>query len=144
MAFVNEHISDADVEKYGLKDIDANFLVGGSKRRDWTIDRERDIYLRQVASGREDQSEKSTWTFYWRGSPLILTRVTLGVGAERGGDGLRHSSSRIKNFSIPLFLREREQEIKRDLCAAFNAYGGGGVFSSATDYVHDLEFDSVE
>lgn len=102
MAFVNEYISDADFEKCGLKSIDANFLVGGSKRCDWTIDRERDIYLRQVASGREDQSGKFTWTFYWRGWFLTLTKVSLGVGRERGKDGLRHSSSLIK-ISLPLY-----------------------------------------
>ena len=44
MAFVNERIPEADVEKYGLEAIDEQHLVGCTNSRDWTIDRARDIY----------------------------------------------------------------------------------------------------
>ena len=44
MAFVNEFISAEDVAKYGLKAIDEQFKSNGTNSRDWTIDRERDIY----------------------------------------------------------------------------------------------------
>jgi len=54
MAFVNEHIPQEDVEKYGLESIDKNFIVGGTNSRAWTIDRERNIYLRNVTRGEKN------------------------------------------------------------------------------------------
>ena len=69
MAFVNEEIPEADVEKYGLEAIDDSFFgAGGTTSRNWTIDRARDIYLRCVARGRDEESQLSTWIFYWKGA----------------------------------------------------------------------------
>ena len=51
MAFVNEFIPPEDVEKYHLSEIDKRFVVGGTSSRQWTIDRRRDVYLRNVARG---------------------------------------------------------------------------------------------
>ena len=73
MAFVNEKIPEADFEKYGLRKIDYELLsIGKTYSRDWTIDRVRDIYLREVAMGRDEESHLSTWTFYWKGAPLSV------------------------------------------------------------------------
>lgn len=138
MAYVNEYIPEADVKKYGLEEIDSKFLSTGINRRDWTIDRERDIYLRQVTTGRDELSTISKWTFYWKGNLLWFQREALGVA--KGADGLRHSSSRISKFTLPEHLEAQRQDIYRDLNDAFGTYGGGGVFSSSTDLVHDLEF----
>ena len=57
MPFINEFISEADVDKYGLKAIDEKVIVGGTRARDWTIDRERGIYLRNVAIGGGNEPE---------------------------------------------------------------------------------------
>lgn len=141
MTFVNEYITDEDYQRYGIASIDRIFLVGGTKRRDWTIDRERDIYLRQVASGREDLSSESTWTFYWRGALLVIKRVSDGTGVKKDASGVSHMTSVIKGFLAPPGFQNYEAEMRQDLRAAFNAYGGGGVFSSGK-YVHELTFDS--
>lgn len=87
MSFVNEFIPAEDVDKYGLKEIDKHFIVGGTNARDWTIDRDRDIYLRNVANGREDWRNQTKWTFYWRGAELTLRLDLLGGrgGARRTG-----------------------------------------------------------
>jgi hypothetical protein len=53
---------------------------------------------------------------------------------------LRHAHSRITDFTLPEHLEPHRQEIYRDLRDAFHTYGGGGVFSTSADYVHDLEF----
>lgn len=51
MAFVSEFISPDDVARYDILSIDRKFLIGGTNARDWVIDREREIYLRNVAHG---------------------------------------------------------------------------------------------
>ena len=47
MAFVNERIPEADVEKYGLEKIDNELLsIGKTYSRTWTIDRARHLSAR--------------------------------------------------------------------------------------------------
>ena len=78
MAFVNEEIPEADVEKYGLEKIDNELLsIGKTYSRSWTIDRARDIYLREVAVGRDEESSISTWTFYWKGELIWFKREMI-------------------------------------------------------------------
>lgn len=69
MAFINEEIPEADVEKYGLEKIDNELLsIGKTYSRDWTTDRARDIYLSEVVVGRDELSHITIWTFYWKGA----------------------------------------------------------------------------
>ncbi|WP_200958258.1 hypothetical protein [Massilia sp. Root335] len=60
MAFINEFIPEADIKKYGIEEINKKYIVGGTKSGQWTIDRDRDIYLRCVARGREEYRSEST------------------------------------------------------------------------------------
>lgn len=141
MAFVNEYIPEADVEKYGLAEIDnSNFGGTRTKSRDWTIDRERNIYLRRVGGqDRENLADNTdSWNFFWKGDLLWFRRK--GFPSEKKPDGLRHAFSYIRDLTIPTHLESQRQEIYQDLRDAFRTYGGGGVFSTSTDYVHNLEF----
>ena len=140
MAFVNERIPEADAKKYGLEAID-HYLSGGGETnsRAWTINRARDIYLRCVARGRDEESQLSTWIFYWKGALIWFRREALGV--EKKPDGLRHARSRLM-LTLPEHLTSRREEICQDLRDAFRTYGGGGIFSNSTDYVHDLEIEA--
>jgi hypothetical protein len=72
MAFVNEYISPQDCAAYGIKEIDKAYVVGGTSSGQWTIDRERDIYLRQVANGAREIElfHQGIWTL-WFDSELI-------------------------------------------------------------------------
>ncbi len=72
MSFINEFISDADFQKYHLKNVDDRILVGRMRSDNWTIDRERDIYLRQVYRGKEDFTHITKWTFLWDGYVLFF------------------------------------------------------------------------
>jgi hypothetical protein len=64
MPFVNERIPAEDFETYQLREIDKHHVVGGVNARTWTVDRERGMYLRLVANGREEFSHEMEWTFY--------------------------------------------------------------------------------
>lgn len=142
MAFVNEYIPKEDFEKYNINAIDRQAPGTVVSARDWTVDRARNIYLRQTSG--PDRDDPSTWTsswwsFYWKGELLWLKREALGITEE--ADGLRHAHVRITDFNIPERLAAHEEEIRQDLREAFNAYGGGGVFSrSSNTYIHYLEF----
>ena len=91
MAFVNERISEDDRKKFGLDEVDKWLSnTGKVPNRDWTIDHEREIYLREVNRGREEYRYKSTWHFYWRGELMTVCLETLSAGGEPGGHGWSH------------------------------------------------------
>ena len=130
MAFINEYIPEADVKKYGIEEINKKFIVGGTNSDQWTIDRDRDIYLRCVARGREEFRHQSTWTLYWKGTLLTVELDMISAGGERGGHGWSHYKLRF--IGIPPSLEGKRDEIIADLREALAAYGGGGVYSTRT------------
>ena len=141
MAFVNERIPEADVEKYGLEKIDNELLsIGKTYSRTWTIDRTRDIYLREVAVGRDELSHISTWTFYWKGALIWFKREELEFKGARGAPCWSHA--RVYNFDIPIPLQNRREEIFQDLHDAFLAYKTGGIYATCTEFSMQLDIDA--
>jgi hypothetical protein len=140
MAFVNEYITTEDFEKYGLAEIDAQFLVGGTTRGDWTIDRERNIYLREVATGREEMSGISKWSFFWKGDLLWFQRQGVAYRGKPGGPCWSHT--KVTKFVIPSHLESNREEIYQDLRDAFMAYRDGGVFATSTEYSMQLDIEA--
>ncbi len=137
--FINEYIPEADVKKYDLGEIDKRFIVGGTYARDWTIDRERDIYLRRVANGREEFRQQSTWSFYWKGTLLTVELDTIRGGGVRGGHGWTHY--KMRQMWMPPSLVSAREEIIADLREALTAEKGGGVYSTRT--TSDTTLDMV-
>lgn len=136
MGFVNEYIPKADVEKYNIKAIDEGFVVGGTKSRQWTIDRERDIYLRCVSRGAgsdPDIRNQMEWTLYWKGNLLIL-RLDLVEGQGGGGEpGWSHWRLIWLQGSdgVPANLKPQRNQILEALEEALTTYQGAGVYSAA-------------
>lgn len=135
MAFVNEFIPPEDVEKYHLAEIDKRFVVGGTSARDWTIDRERDVYLRNVANGgggEPDIRNQTEWTLYWRGDLLVLRLDLLACSGERGEPGWSHWQLVwfCGTSGLPEHLKAQKSLIMHTLEEALTAYQGGGVYSA--------------
>ncbi|AVD71416.1 hypothetical protein [Desulfobulbus oralis] len=68
MAFVNEYISDEDVEKYGIAQLRDELHANYATREhwEWTRDQERDAYLIQRSHlGRDFEPE--VWLLYEKG-----------------------------------------------------------------------------
>lgn len=134
MAFVNEFISEEDRKKYKLDEIERG-MRGRSPQRDWTIDHKREIYLRNIARGREDASHESTWHFYWCGE--LLTVCLEGESRSDGQEGghLWVSYQLVdcyrKGFFIPSHLLRQRDMITEDLRAALRKYTEGGVYESS-------------
>ena len=63
MAFVNEYISDEDVEKYDIAQLRDKFHAYRQEKFYWTRDRERDAYLMRLRNlGRDLEPE--LWLLY--------------------------------------------------------------------------------
>lgn len=145
MPFVNEFIPAEDVETYGLKEIDKHFVVGGTNSRQWTIDRARDIYLRNVSRGREDWRNQTEWTFHWRGTELTLRLDLLEGKGGRGEPGWSHWKLVWLNgsYGLPLHLKASKSQVLDDLEEALTAYQGAGIYSA--DYTsYSVTLDIAE
>ena len=135
MTFVNEFIPASDLDKYAIKEIDKKFELSGTNSRQWTIDRGRDIYLRNVARGGgpdPDERSQTIWTLFRRGYLLNL-RLDLIEGKGREGEsGWSHWKLIWINGSngLPAHLRTSRMEIIDDLKEALVTYQGAGVYSA--------------
>ena len=90
MPFVNDFISSEDVRKYGLEEIDTHYVVGGTRSRQWTIDRSRDLYLRIVERGGgggtgDTQQDKLDVLLGWRGTHFAARSFGGSRRAWRAG-----------------------------------------------------------
>lgn len=134
MTFVNEMISAEDRKKYGLDELDSSQeMRGRAPQRDWTIDHEREIYLRSIDRGREESMNWSKWHFYWHGELMtVCLEGSSGSDGQRGGRlWVRYQlvDCYRKGFFIPDHLLNRRDEIIADLKAALSRDTEGGVYS---------------
>lgn len=145
MAFVLEEIAESEVVKFGLAEIDKRFLFGGTCARSWVIDRERDIYLRNVANGgggEPELSNRTFWTFYWRGELLVLRLDIIDGGGEIYAAGWSRWSLIWINGGegLPPHLKPAGARIIEELRVALTAHKGyGGVDSTYTEYRATVE-----
>lgn len=136
MAFVNEFTPEEDIKKYGLEEIDQRYRHA-TFHSQWTVDRERDIYLREVESGREETANRHGFTLYWKGA-LIFVRLTSKGEGVRGGEGWEEWT--LLGDPIPDTLQGNRAEIIADLKAALTAYKGSGMYSTLTSYIATFTF----
>jgi hypothetical protein len=76
MPFINEHTSEADIVKYGLREQSEEFRLGNSKI-EWTIDRARDIYLRHIETDFRSDPIIHKFIFYWSGESIEIELMTM-------------------------------------------------------------------
>lgn len=85
MTFVNEYVSEEDIKKYMLDEIWLKYhpeekSVPNHYRHEWTVDRERDIFLKWISVGREEYSNRLTFVLYWKGELFTVDIDLIGVG----------------------------------------------------------------
>lgn len=138
MAFVNEYISKEDRLKYKIYEVDENFIVDGVRSDRWAIDREKNIYLRQVTSGREEFSQEVKWTLYWKGYLNIFHVKYLKAIGGPGEPGWAHI--KVLGMSIDKNIIDKKQQIIDDFELALIAYKDAGVKSKNTSFSIQLDY----
>ena len=140
MTFINERVPAEDFEKYKVDQVnrDKRFHSAGIISQSWTIDRERNIYLRKIGGGGHASAmNKMTWSFFWKGELLVVKLALMDHSGRPGGPGWTHW--KIRQFDIPEHLQDRKAEILADLESALVGYKDGGIYSRTTDYRVTLE-----
>ena len=142
MAFVNEYIPEADIEKYALRKRIKQFAKVCFEDH-WTIDRERDIHLQYVETGHEDLASHWIFCFYWKGHVFRVELATSGGGEWRGVQKRHYELIRlnIPLFDpLPEFLETQRPEILADLKEALAAFKDLGVLSRSTSHTATFNF----
>jgi hypothetical protein len=137
MVFVNDYISEADIEKYKIKKLDERFRKM-EHRPHWTVDHERDIYLRYLHNEREEHSNRLTYYFYWKSNLLIVTVDLVDTGGSE--DAEQWVDYKMWRVEMPEALKSHKAEIIADLKEAFTALKYGGVHSTATKFTATFDF----
>ncbi|WP_310346716.1 hypothetical protein [Rhodoferax saidenbachensis] len=141
MGFVTEKISPQDVEKYNL--LEVNKSLHTSDLSNWTIDRERDIYLRYISYDWQNPS-CSEYSFYWKGNLLRIDLNTLSYKGEQGGPMRQTweviSLSRDGHFWLPQDIESLRVNITSDLKEALLARGGAEIQGHYTSYIPTFTF----
>lgn len=131
MGFVNERISAEDAEKYGLESIDQSYM-SRTRARSWTIDRDRNMYLRNVAAEREERQGYQTWNFYWNGDLIEFVQYVSDI-AKNPDRTWAKATWNIERYGILDRSRRKEFLAREDqffdiLREALMVYQLGGVF----------------
>ena len=148
MGFVNEYVPEEDVKKYNLAVIDKYYFKGHCKP-DWTRDKDRNIYLRHMRSGKEEAVVEDTFTFFWN-STLVEVWLTFvlnenkapntTIWALRGMDAPWWEKDQEIRAATQLMLQENMIEITADLKVALIVYQSLGLHSPVTNLNITFEF----
>ncbi len=136
MAFVNEYISEVDVDKYEIKALFKKLYIGFHQPC-WTVDHERDIHLIYVSNGREDHGDEYTFSFYWKGHVLAVVLKVRGGGEWRGAQWRHYDLLRI---TLPDEIKLEREHILEDLKEALVAFKSNGFFSNCTTHTATFGF----
>lgn len=138
MGFINERISGEDRIEYGLDEIENSVPIGvWHPDRDWTIDKERKIYLRQIwqsNSGREPEKDPKfidrTYHFF---IDNILYQVQIHDDLEKEiktKEGYLKSILTVTSINPMQNNNEELMQIIRTLYEALLIRQGSGIYSN--------------
>lgn len=136
MAYMNEYIPEEDIKKFGIEEIDKRYRKAHYKPY-WTIDREKNSYLRHMSVGREELCNHDYFTFYWGG---YLIDVELRSRGESVIDGKGKKTWTLVHLKLPEILEGKKLKVIGDLKAALTVFGESGVRSSTIKYTVTFEF----
>jgi hypothetical protein len=141
MEFVNKYIEDADFERFQLRRIigDENpFQPGYLFARDWTIDRQQEVFLVKIWTHRE--AEFDGWAFYWKGEWIFFEMRLNGVGKNTTTGELDWVGYLVRNFKLPMSLTPVREEVVDSFEQALAVYCGAGVFSSCSPCTAKVDY----
>lgn len=141
MTFINEKVTEQDIEKYGLREINKQFVKGDVSYY-WTIDRDRNIYLRDMG-GNWQEPEQQHFSFLWKGH-LLRIELDRSGGGSFGGKGnttwkLREGSAR-QNIWLPDELEVQRECITEDLKDALIIFKDNGYLSTVAEHTAQFLF----
>ena len=137
MAFVNEYVSPEDVKKYDLDGINQRFGKDPALRYQWTVDRERNVFLIWMDAGREEFSARQTLLLWWQGISVFVRLLSATTGTL----GSQVTSRwQLQQINLPPELVTKRTEILDVLKEALVAYKVSGIGLPVPRHTATFEF----
>ena len=132
MAFVNEYITQEDIEKYSLNELWASYDGNYDelpKRKSWTIDRDRECWLMDTARVRDYNTDHENtgeyiWTLHYKGTNV---EVRMEVVPEPKKPGYFNRVWKLLSLSPNSLDNLSNEEMIRILQEALQVYGYMGI-----------------
>ena len=148
MAFVNEYVSDEDINKYGLEEVRLRFNPQFRKsglpsnfQYDWVIDREKNVYLMRVKVGRDDISNRVTWVLSWKGNEITVQTDRMPGGSLSFSESpYKIIWGLVKVMPNELLEEVTEKELLATLKEALTIFGDGGVRHQVPNTIVEFNF----
>ena len=140
MAFINEYIAEADYERYDLRKIIGEknpFQPGYLFARDWTVDRDKEVFLVKIWTHRE--AEFDGWAFYWKGEWMFFEMRIHGIGKNAIGE-IDWIGYLAKGFSLPTSLAPVRPDVIYAFEQSLTVYAGAGVISTCSPCAAKIEY----
>jgi hypothetical protein len=144
MPFANEIASDADIAKYKLRDINLRYHpMLRDMTCSWTVDRERDIFVRDMGTGREEFCNHHTFALHWKGTLVFWELATLDFSKDEGHYRTVWGLIKKNAAGIPYLPPEREAnraEIVSDFKEALKVLEAASFLAIPKSYSVDFQF----
>lgn len=143
MTFINEFVSDEDINKYELNELwDRYHPVSPSKgvrHLSWTVDKEKNIFLIHLKSGREEFANESTFLLWWNGEEIIAHLLRYS-GFCRPREGVGQVIWELQDITSPQGIKVVEKDILDTLKLSLKTYGFMGAHREIKNYTVDFKF----
>ena len=146
MTFVNEYVSDEDIEKYDLNGLWNRYFPRRKgqpflgNRPGWTIDRERNIYLLAIEQGINEHGNRTTFILWWDGVQL-LAKLDLVEGSSGKFDEVPFVVVwALFSITRPESCKVAREDIIQALKEALATYGYFGVKRQIPNTVVEFKF----
>ncbi len=137
MAFVNEYASPEDVKIYDLDGINQRFGKDPALRYQWTIDRERNVFLIWMEAGREEFAARQTFLLWWQGISVFVRLLSATTGTL---DSQVTSRWQLQQIDLSPELDAKRTEILETLKDSLVAYKVSGIGFPVPRHIAVFEF----
>lgn len=140
MAFVNEKIVGADREILNSFNLKSPFTNKPLESREWTIDRERDVFL--VGLGGQGTYNSEIPMYYalvWKKGTIIMETFSEGIGSFTTGTEMHQKITKIE---APESLLTDKDEMLQIIKEAFDGKGVAGRRDCVTNVIFDFIAES--
>lgn len=145
MAFINEYVSEEDIQKYQLREIWLQHHPAYKKDKNpfstfrfkWAIDRERDTYLMCISGGGYDR-DYSEWVLFWRNQPVTIHLKMPGEGSKSFEQPYRIVWALDRIYKQ--LVGAEQQEFLHALKEALTVYGYDGIRKQIPNTVVSFKF----
>ncbi|MFZ2450453.1 MAG: hypothetical protein WAW36_08040 [Methylovulum miyakonense] len=129
MSFVREPVSDA--EKYGFEALSKMFRTPMFHLKHcWTIDREQNIFLSWLRSGREEYFAEQDFLLWWDGVPI---KVYITGSSTEDSPGKIVTTWESPGLDIPENFQHTREEVICVLKDALKVFKSAGYYGQQED-----------